>query len=372
MNKIKVLQIGKYYHPCRGGFESSLYTLVNELKDKFQFQVLAAHTKRKTVVEKFENLTITRLANLGNIFSQPITPMLPFWIKRAKADIVHLHLPNPLAMISYLMVSPEGKLIISYHGDIVRQKIAAIFLYPLLIRILDRADAIVVTSENLLNNSRILKRFRQKSHVIPHGIDIDKFKATPQILDESEKIKRSIGKLIILFVGRLVYYKGLEYLIRAMKDIDAKLMIIGEGPLGLRLRLFAKLLKVGDKILWLGEVADEALPIYYHACDIFALPSCADSESFGLVILEAHASGKPVISTNLPTGVTFTNLHQKTGLVVPPRDSQALADAIDTLISSKELIDRYGQSGRERVGREFTKENMAQKFLALYNDITSR
>jgi rhamnosyl/mannosyltransferase len=155
-----------------------------------------------------------------------------------------------------------------------------------------------------------------------------------------------------------------------MKDIDAKLIIIGDGPWRFKLKLLAGFLGLGNKILWLGDISDESLPIYYHACDLFVLPSCSVAESFGLVILEAHASGKPVVSTDLPTGVTFTNLHQETGLVVPPRDSVALAKAINYLLNSKELRRRYGRNARKRVEREFTKEIMTKKFLTLYNIIS--
>jgi glycosyltransferase involved in cell wall biosynthesis len=370
MKELSVLQVGKYYYPYRGGFESSLYTLVNELKEKTRIRVLVSHTSRKTTIEEAGNLTIIRLANFGKIFSQPITPMLPFWMKRSKADIIHLHLPNPWAMISYLAFSPKAKLIVSYHNDVVKQRLPMFFFMPLLTSVLKRAEAIVVTSQNLIDSSVVLKKFRQKCRIIPHGIDTAKFMATEELAKEAERIKNSVDKPIILFVGRLVYYKGLKYLIRAMKDIDAHLMIVGNGPLRSRLKLLARFLKVHHKISWLGDISDEALPAYYHACDLFVLPSCANSESFGLVILEAHASGKPVISTALPTGVAFTNLHNKTGLVVSPKDSAALADSINCLLSSKELREEYGNNGRVRVGREFAKESMAENVLALYNMIS--
>ncbi len=370
MNKIRVLHIGKYYHPYRGGFESSLYTLINELKNAVEFKVLAAHTGCTTAIEKMKDVTIVRLANFGKIFSQPITPTLPFWIKNETADIVHLHMPNPLAMISYLIASPPGKLVVSYHNDIIRQKGAMVFLRPFVLKLLEKACAIVVTSENLINGSDILKRFRAKCRVIPHGIDITRFELTPEILNESRKVKNRINKPVILFVGRLVSYKGLGYLIKAMRDIDAKLLIIGTGPQELQLRILARILNVRGRIEWLGDVPDEKLSIYYNACDLFVLPSCANSESFGLVILEAHAARKPVVSTDLPTGVTFTNLNEVTGCVVPPRDSLALAQAINRLLGSKDLKERYGENGRERAKNEFSKEMMAERFLTLYSTIS--
>lgn len=366
MNRMNVLQIGKYYPPFKGGFESSLFTLVNALRDKLQIQVLVSHTRARTTIEREDGLVIIRLANFGKIFSQPLTLTLPLWIKRARSDIVHLHLPNPLALISYLILSPKGKLIISYHNDIIRQRWAMIFLRPALLKVFSRAEAIIVTSRNLMNNSSILKKFHQKCHIIPYAVDIDRFKLTSQILQKAEEIKRKFNGSIVLFVGRLIYYKGLNYLIKATRGLNAKFLIIGKGPLEFKLKALAKSLGVQNKILWLGEVSDEDLPAYYYACDLLVLPSCEKSESFGLVLLEAQACARPVISTNLPTGVTFANLHQRTGLVVPAKDERALNYAIGILLKNSALRQRYGQNGRERVKREFNKETMAEKILQLY------
>ena len=369
MSRIKVLQIGKYYPPYKGGFENSLYTLVEELKDRFQFQILVANTNRKTTVERLINVTVVRLGSLGKIFSQPLTLSLFFWLKRSSSDVVHIHLPNPLAMIFYLIALPPGKLVVSYHNDIIRQRALMVFLKPLVIALLRRAAGIVVTSDNLIHSSDILRMFRYKCYVVAHGIDTDRFKATPEIKDQAEKIREGLKRPLVLFVGRLVYYKGLKYLVQAMKDIEAALMIIGAGPEGRQLKTLVKVLGVQDKIIWLGEVSDEELPVYYQACDLFVLPSCANSESFGLVILEAHSFAKPVVSTDLPTGVTFTNLHQKTGLVVSPKDSDSLKEAVNLLLASKELRDKYGECAKKRVKDEFTKEKMAREIARAYESV---
>lgn len=372
MSELKVLEIGKYYYPYRGGFEMSIYSLVKGLKDKCKFVILAAHTKCKTLIEDDGNVKVIRMACFGTLLSQPIVPSLFIWLRRIKADIIHLHLQNPLAMIAYLAVNPKGTLIVSYHSDVVRQKFAMIFFKALLKTILEKAHTIVVTSDNLINSSPVLQQFKEKCLVIPHGIDVDKFTlSSPAIAEESQRIVRSIGKPIVLFVGRLVYYKGLPYLIKAMKNIDAKLIVIGDGPLKYKFKLLARMNGVNHKIVWLGNVPDETLISYYHASSIFVLPSCVKSESFGIVILEAQAAGKPVVSTDLPTGVTFTNLHQKTGLIVPPGNSQSLAEAVNRLLESKELREEYGGNGKARVRREFTEAIMAKKFLTLYNSISN-
>jgi glycosyltransferase involved in cell wall biosynthesis len=370
MGKLKVLHIGKYYHPYNGGMEKSLYTSVNELKKDIDFTVLAANNSRRTVTEN-NGLTVVRLANFGSIFSQPVVPGIFFWLRRLKADIVHLHLPNPLGMISYLISCPRTKLVVSYHSDVIRQKHIMLLLNPVLKFVLRKAEVIVVTSDNLINSSSLLQEFRCKCRVIPHGVDINNFELNKDELAKAETIRRGINKPLVLFVGRLVYYKGLEYLIRAMKKTEAQLVIVGTGPQKEKLLALAKNMKLEKKISWTGEISDERLRLLYAACDLFVLPSCYNSESFGLVILEAHAAGKPVVSTDLPTGVTFANLHNHTGLVVPCKDSEALAGAINQLIFSADLRQEYGSQARQRVKKEFSKELVSQKLLTLYNTISN-
>jgi rhamnosyl/mannosyltransferase len=192
---------------------------------------------------------------------------------------------------------------------------------------------------------------------------------TPPVAKEAKEIKETFGSPVILFVGRLVYYKGLEYLLKAMRKIEAHLLVIGDGPLKKRLKKIACHLGVSQKISWLGEIDNERLAPYYYTSDVFILPSAIKAESFGLVQLEAFACGKPVISANLPTGVPYVNLHGKTGLVVVPKDSEAIARALNILLASEKLRKHYGQNGRERLEREFTKEIMSKEVLKIYYDL---
>lgn len=369
MNRIKVLQIGKYYRPYIGGTENHLFTLVKELEKEVKVEILVANTRFKTSIEKDNGADIYRLASLGHLFSLPLTFSMPLWLKRQKADILHFHLPNPLAVFSYFISRPKGKIVVSYHSDIVRQRFFTFLFNPFLIRFLKKADAIIVTSENLIKNSLILGRFRDKCQVIPHGIDLRQFKPNKETLKKAEEIRQRCGSPLILFVGRLVYYKGLEYLLEAMKDIKARLLIVGEGPLKNRLKRKAFRLAISDKVIWIGEIKNEEIAPYYYACDVFVLPSSIRAESFGIVQLEAFACEKPVISTNLPTGVLFVNLNNKTGLIVPPRNSCALAYATNRILASPQLRKIYGRNGRERVREKFTKEKMREEVLKLYDTI---
>ena len=369
MKRIRILQIGKYYYPYNGGTESHLFTLTQELKKTFDIQILASNTKFRTSVEKHEGVGVFRIASLGSFFSVPLSWSMPFWLKKVNAEILHFHLPNPLSVISYFLSQPRGKIIVSYHSDIVKQRFLAFLFNPLLIKFLKKAEAIIVTSDNLIKNSLILKQFRDKCRIIPHGIDVDRFQSDKNVLDKAEEIRQKYGTPLILFVGRLVYYKGLEYLLKAMQDIEARLLVVGGGPLKNKLKRLAVRYGVSDKITWVGELRDEELVCYYYACDVFVLPSNIRSESFGIVQLEAFACGKPVVSTNLPTGVPFVNLHHQTGLIVPPSSSQALAYAINKLLVSPELRKIYGENGKERVRKEFNKEKMAEEVLRVYKEI---
>ena len=176
--------------------------------------------------------------------------------------------------------------------------------------LLKRADAVVVTSENLLEGSVVLAGFRSKCHIIPHGIDLERFKTTPELEARSREIKAKTNLPIVLFVGRLVYYKGLEYLIQAMQGIEAELVIVGSGPLESKLRRLAVIRGVKDKIEWRGKSRTMSLrPITWLMICWFCLPA-KTARPLAWLSLEAQAFARPVISTNLPTGISFINRHQ--------------------------------------------------------------
>ncbi len=367
---MKVLQVSKLYPPVIGGVENHLYLLANELKNRIETKVLVANTRLRTEIKKEKNLEIIRIASLGRLFSLPLAFSFPLWLKRMNCDILHFHLPFPVAVISYLLMPPKGRVVVTYHSDIIRQRLSKIFYRPFLMKFLKRVDCIVTSSPNLKDNSLVLKKFQDKCKVVPLGIDLEEFRLTPEIAKRAQEIKGKYKKPLILFVGRLISYKGLRYLIEAMEKIEANLLIIGKGPLKAKLKKLAEKLGVENKIIWTGEVDRRDLIAHYHTCHLLVLPSISNNEALGIVQLEAFASGKPVVSTNLPTGVPFVNLHEKTGLIVPPRDSRALVGAINRLLKSPDLREKYGQYARERAEKEFTKELMAQRVLKLYQNLT--
>jgi rhamnosyl/mannosyltransferase len=199
------------------------------------------------------------------------------------------------------------------------------------------------------------------------GLELQRFSRV--VGSEVETIRRAYGSPLLLFVGKLRYYKGLQYLLAAMSEIPCRLLIVGSGPMESHWRQLAQSLGLTGKVVFLGQVRDEDLPSYYHASDIFVLPASERSEAFGTVQVEAMACGKPVVCTELGTGTSFVNLHGETGLVVSPRDPTALGSAICTLLQDEQLRREMGHRARARAHSEFSLPTMVDRITSLYERI---
>jgi rhamnosyl/mannosyltransferase len=369
---MKVLQLSKFYFPYTGGIEKVVFDIAEGLADKVDMNVLVCQPKGKGRSEFSNGIKIIRAGSFGIYFSMPVSLSFPFLLKKIgkDIDILHFHMPFPLADLSYLWIRPQGKVVVWWHSDIVKQRNLLRMYKPFMMRFLEKAHKIIVATPQHIESSPFLKNFREKCVVIPFGIDINRFRLNDKMREKVAGIRNTYGSKIILFVGRLVYYKGVEYLVEAMKEVDAKLLLVGEGPLKEGLINLADKIGIRDKIVFMGRIDDEDLIHYYHACSIFVLPSIANSEAFGIVQLEAMACGKPVINTELPTGVPWVSVHGETGITVPPRDSSALADALNVLLNNADLCAKYGQNARKRVEEEFTMKLMMDRVLSVYKQVT--
>lgn len=366
---MKVLQVGKFYPPHRGGIETVLQTLCRGLNRHISLRVLVANDAAKTTTDVIEGVAVSRVARWGTLAATPLCPSFPQALARCPADIYHLHEPNPLATISYLLVKPKGKLVVTFHSDVVRQKALGAAYRLAVRRLLERASAIIVATPHHLTCCPLLQPMRQKCVVIPFGIDLESFRLTAHTERRAQQLRAQFGDRLILFVGRLVYYKGVDVLIRAMTQVAGHLLVVGGGPWEKKLRQLVQRLALENKVNFQGEVSSDVLPAYYHACDVFVLPSTHRSEMFGLVQLEAMACGKPVVSTALPTGVSWVNQHEVTGLIVPPADPSALASAIRRLLDDPDRRIRLGENAHRRVAEEFTAEQMVARTLDVYRHI---
>jgi len=290
-------------------------------------------------------------------------------IRGIEADIIHLHWPNPTAVLSYLASKCPGRLVITYHSDVTRQRLLGALFEPFLHSLLRRSSAILITSPNYLESSPILAHYRERCHLIPLGIDLNQFNEVDPA--QVAALRNTYGDRLILSVGRMVYYKGFEYLIRAMSQVRGKLLIIGDGPLRAQLQKLTADLELTDRVFLSGEVPGTLAP-YYQASDVFALASVARSEAFGIVQVEAMASGIPVVNTRIDSGVPFVSLDGQTGFTVPPRDPSALAVALNRLLDDQALRRSLGDAARLRARQEFSLEMMAARTLAVYSAVMDR
>jgi rhamnosyl/mannosyltransferase len=259
-------------------------------------------------------------------------------------------------------------LVVTYHSDVVRQRVLIAAYAPLVERVLERADVVIATSPNYLETSPMLRRFAKKCVVVPYGIDLARYERTEERLAEARTIRERYGSApLLLAVGRLIYYKGFEFAIRALAKVpDARLLLIGDGPLRPSLEQLAAALGVAERVTFLGDVHNNRIAPYYLASDVYLLPSIARSEAFGIVQIEALAAGLPVINTSLPSGVPYVSRDGESGLTVPPEDVDALAAAVRRLIGDPELRRRFGEAGQARALADFSKEMLAARMLQVY------
>ncbi len=361
----RILQVGKFYPPYRGGMETHLQGLCTELARSVDLEVVVSNGGRETVSEVIDGIPVLRLGTIGTFASAPLNPGLRAAIADSPADIVHVHLPHPTAIISYLLSGHEGPVVATYHSDIVRQRVLGAAFSVILHRFLRRCAAIICTSPQYIESSAVLQRHRDRCHVLPFSIPLERFADSDPAAVHA--IRERYGERIVLGVGRLVSYKGFEHLITAMAQVRGTLLLIGAGPLKSALEDRARSAGVADRVAFLGAVRD-VVP-YYHAADVFALPSIARSEAFGLVQLEAMACGLPVVNTHLPTGVVHVSPDGVTGLTVPPADASALAGALSRLLDDPTLRARLGEAGRRRAREHFNLATMGRRTLELYANV---
>ncbi len=372
---MNILHIYKDYYPVLGGIENHVRILAEAQAARgHAVTVLVANPARHTTSETLNRVRVIKAARWATVASTPISPALFWQAARLKADVAHLHFPHPPGEVANWLFHPARRTVISYHSDVVRQAGILRFYKPLLKRVLKRADAIVYGSPPM-KNSVYLQPHQSKLHLIPYGIPLDRFLQEPTDT-EIDRVKSlypstSVALPKLLFVGRLRYYKGLNVLIDALPAIQAQLLIVGVGPLQTAWQAQARSRGVADRIAWLGEVPDADLPALYHLSDLFVLPATHPSEAFGLVQVEAMASGIPTICTELGTGTSWVTVDGQTGYVVPPNDSLALAEKINRLLAEPDRRRAMGAAARQRAQNEFAVERLIERVDALYQTLIS-
>ncbi len=378
----KVLQLNKYYESNVGEAKrvGGVEKVVNQLSEglsgkEINVHVLASHhfINPWNSCEKIGSIKIDEVGTLGFIFNTPISPFFPHAYRKQVqwADIAHFHVPSPLAELShYVFGMPEKtKVVVTFHADPSKTRLGylARLYQPILQDLLHRADRIITTAP-VNSKSETLKVHVGKSQVIPLAASLPDESLSSEDIARFEKKLGYADEKVILYVGRLVYYKGLDYLLEALKQVDAQLVLVGKGDERTRLERKTRELGIANQVHFAGYVPDEELPLYYSVADIFVLPSISPAEAFGIVQVEAMSYGLPVVNTNLPTGVPFVSQHNQTGLTVPPEDAEQLASSINMLIERKEMRRRFSKNARKRA-RKFTVEKMVESHLRVYESL---
>jgi glycosyltransferase involved in cell wall biosynthesis len=372
MSRLRILHVGKYYAPVKGGIETVVETLCRGDATWADSSALVLNKHLATTFEHRDGIAVRRVGSVATGGAVSLAPTLPLWLARAKADVLVLHEPNPVALVAYFLARPRIPLVVWYHSEVIRSLWKYRLLYePFLEFALLRAERIVVASPPM-RDVPALARYRDKCAVVPFGLRVEPYSIVPGTAPRVESVRGCAAtRPTFLFVGRLVGYKGVDVLLRALPSLDAQTVIIGDGPLRDSLEALARDLGIADRVRFLGEVASDDLLAWYHACDAFVLPSVTRQEAFGMVQLEAMLCGRPVVSTELGTGVSWVNQHERTGLVVRPGDVGELRRALERLIADPSLRKRLGAAAQARVLSHFTAERMCNATRTLYQEISN-
>jgi rhamnosyl/mannosyltransferase len=373
---MKVLQLCKFFPPVAGGMESVVFELAEGLAGRgVEVDVLCADLGRQTVTERHAaGYRVTRAGAWGRLLATSVAPALFGEFRRARrgCDIVHVHMPDPLAALALWLAPPSARLVVHWHSDVVRQRIARIFYAPLQRWLLGRADAVIATSAAYAAASPWLRRWAGKTIVVPIGIGDN---AGRRDAGAAEAIRQRFGNRRIVFsLGRMSPYKGFDVLIDAAARLPGHCVVVvgGEGELFERHRQNVVSRGLTEKIVFVGRISNEELPAYFEAAHVFCLASTLRSEAYGVVLVEAMAMGVPVVATDIAgSGVPWVNVSGVTGLNVPPGDSKALADALMTIIDNERLSEQFAAAARRRYLEYFTASAMVDSTLRLYQTLVA-
>ncbi len=390
--RVRVVHLGKYYPPSPGGIESHTQTLaraqsalgadvrvvvVNHAEANGRDATFDQFTSTPTLEETDGAIRVMRIGRLANVAKLDVVPGLPGALRellRDPPDVWHLHTPNVTMMLAACAYSRLRPLVVTHHSDIVRQRLTKYAVRPLEVAVYRRAARILPTSAAYVEGSRLLQRFAEKLSPLPLGINLlPILEPSSASLCHAARFRERFGSPLWLFVGRLIYYKGLQVALRALRDLPGKLIVIGTGPLEAELKAEALELGVADRIVWYGHATQEELIGAYRAATALWFPSVARSEGFGLVQVEAMASGCPVVNTAISgSGVPWVCRHEREGLTVPVNDSTLFAQTAKRLLDEPGLREKLIANGRERAVAEFDWLLMGRRSLEVYKSVLAR
>lgn len=386
---IRVVHLGKYYPPAAGGIESHTQTLargqvalgadvrvvvVNHADSTGRDVTFDRFTPTPDATDRDGDIVVHRAGRVANVAKLDVCPTLPGLLadvrRQFRPHVWHLHAPNVTMMLAVLADRRLRPLVVTHHSDIVRQRVLRHVVRPVEHAVYRRAARVLPTSQQYADGSPTLARFRDKVEPLPLGLDLTPFR-TPSAaaFAHAERFRREYPGPVWLSVGRLIYYKALGVALEALANTPGTLLVVGTGPMEQSWKRRAGELKLGDRVRWLGRATDDELVGAYHAATALWFPSDARSEGFGLVQVEAMASGCPVINTHIPaSGVSWVSRHDREGLTVPVNDPAAFAAAARRLSEEAHLRERLSSAARVRAD-EFDWLTMGERSLEIYRSV---
>jgi glycosyltransferase involved in cell wall biosynthesis len=371
--------IKNYAH---GGTEIAAYNLaINMAKRGNEIEVFTTSIDSRESIEIYPNMRIHRNPTSFKIASANASFKLIYKPLNYDLDIVHAHSPIPYSDIPALLYAKRKKVpfVLTYQfdgqstgGSFMRNAGVGFYNKFFINKVLSSADVIIATTEAYANESPFLKGYKDKIVIIPNGINIEEVTT----IHTQEECRNMLGLLydapIILFFGSLVRYKGPDVLLKAFKTVKkefpkAKLIFAGRGEMFEELSNQALKLDLVKDVLFTGFVEEDKKPLYFKAADIFCLPSTTMAESFGIVNLEAMASGIPIVASDLG-GIPDIVKDGVNGLLSTPGDIQNLADTLTSLMADAHLRRELGNNGK-KLAVHYSWDEIADKTEQLYREI---
>jgi len=366
------------YTITRGGAEDVAYNLAISMAERGnKVFVFTISNSSISLTENLGSIRVCRYDSSFKIFDRPVSLKLEYKPFFYDIDIVHIHTGGqlPLSTSFLFKVMKRKPIVVTYHGDFyVKGNIlmrSAIRLYnELQDKLLKIADVVISPSKFYCEESRILRKYRNKVTVIPNGLNLNKYNVNSSKEECREKLGLPLNKKIILFLSAIREKKAPDVLVRAMQKIvkevpDAYLVMAGKGRMESKIRQLARELAINDLITFPGFVRESEKPLYFKAADVFVLPSY--DEIFGIVNLEAMACETPVVATRVG-GIPEIVKDGENGLLVPPKDPDALADAIIYLLENEDVRKKMGKNAREKV-KNYSWERIAEMTEEVYKSL---
>jgi len=366
--KLRVLHVYKdVFPPVVGGVEKQIGMLRDAMRPDVISSVVVCARRARTETVRVGEGTEVRVAEFGpRLMSAPIAPTLPLWVRRAQADLIHVHMPNPPGEVAALLGRRNRPIVASYHADIDRQARFARAYGVMVDACLSRSAAIIAGSQRLVDTSPFLRRHAPRIDVVRHAVDTHRYRPDAVDRDRRAAIRRRYGEPLVVSVGRLVYYKGYEHLIEAARSLDASVLIVGDGPERERLAVLAAPV---PNVHLTGRVSETDLIAMLAASDCFVLPSTSRAESFGIAVAEAQAMRLPAVVTDTGSGTVEAVEDGVTGTVVPPAQPAALVDAVNGLLADDGRRHAMAAAARERTIARHSLAERADEMGELYRRV---